>query len=422
MEQSTSYPVPTRKGFITNYPPFRHWKKTDFKDIVSGKPINIYIHIPFCLQRCAYCYYRTTDMKGVEKSRLLNEYVNALCMEIEIASKHFHLKEREVVSIYIGGGTPTLLKSEQLNRVVDTLHKHLNIETPEFTVEAEPVTLTQKKAELLEKIGVNRISLGVQSFTNEILNLCHRLDNEDKVVKAIELAKGTGSVVNIDLLSGLAGETMESWKYTMERALATNAESITVYKMELYANTDYYRSLRKDKIKLPSDKDELEFMTYAMEQFKEANYHPWCFFTYTKEGQYKNRYASSIWSGVDCYAFGASGFGSLGNWLYQNTNEVDKYMSLITAGELPVNRGYSLTSLDQMIRTIALGMKLIRLDLREFQNQYGFKLESLSAQTLEQLQEEALITVSEDSITLTSKGILYGDYVGKRISASLQAM
>ncbi|MCI5166355.1 MAG: hypothetical protein D3903_09720 [Candidatus Electrothrix sp. GM3_4] len=128
-------PPPSRKGFVTNYPPFRQWKNTEGEEELS--PINIYVHIPFCLQRCAYCYYKTNEIK--EKSSYLGRYVDALCREIELAASRFHLKSRKVNSVYFGGGTPTLLKPDQMRNITECLRKNLTIEEPEFTVEAEPV-------------------------------------------------------------------------------------------------------------------------------------------------------------------------------------------------------------------------------------------------------------------------------------------
>ncbi len=416
-EQETALPSLSRKGFVTNYPPFRQWKNTEGQE--KAAPVNIYVHIPFCLQRCSYCYYKTNELK--EKSFYLGRYVDALCREIELASSSFHLKSRKVTSIYFGGGTPTLLKPDQMRNLTECLRKNLDIEELEFTVEAEPVTLNSKKADLLRELGVNRISLGVQSFSDEILRICNRLDNEEKVLKAIELAQGTGAAVNIDLLSGLAGETPESWRYSVDRALATGAESITVYKMELYANTEYYKSLRRKEIALPDDKQELEFMQYALSRFEHDQYIPWCFFTFTKNGQFKNIYASSIWEGTDCYAFGASGFGKLGTRLYQNTNDDENYMKILESGHLPVNRGYSLNTLDEMIRTVTLGMKLVQLDLKAFRDKFGFRLEVLSAPILTSLANEGLVTLSQDAVELTRKGILYGDYSGKCVAEYLKS-
>ncbi|OAD24137.1 oxygen-independent coproporphyrinogen III oxidase [Candidatus Thiomargarita nelsonii] len=418
-----SYVEPSRKGFVTNYPSFQYWKKSAVEEMLTEKPISVYVHIPFCIQRCAYCYYRTITLKGSERPEI-DRYVDAVCREIEIAAKRFHLKDKHVVSIYFGGGTPTLLKEGHLSKIIECLHENLSIDDEhEFTVEAEPVTLTEKKADILKKFDVNRISLGIQSFCDEVVKLSGRKDTEKKALKAIEMAKATGAVVNIDLLSGLAGDTQETWADTIKRALSTNIESITVYKMELYANTAYSAGVRKKTLELPSDAQEIEFMRYAIEQFEQAQYFPWSSFTFTKMGHYVHTYPINMFRGNDYYGFGASAFGFLGDYgLLQNTNDLERYVAAVEANELPLSRGYQLTSLERMIRNVALEMKLVRLDLKEFQRKHGFKLDSLCASTIKQLELEGFISTSEKEIELTSKGILYGDYVGKRLTRCLMEM
>ncbi|PCI28601.1 MAG: radical SAM protein [SAR324 cluster bacterium] len=411
---------PSRKGFITNYPAFRHWRKEAGENFLARDPLNIYVHIPFCIQRCDYCYYKTINLKGKDKNKKIDEYIDGLCKEIEMASKYFSLKDRLVTTIYFGGGTPTLLNGDQFHKIYDALNKNLTFSQDlEFTVEAEPVTLTAKKAEALKAMGVNRISMGVQSLHDDIIKKSNRLDTEKKVLKTIDIAKSTGASINIDLLSGMAGETQETWSHTIKRALSIDVESITIYKMELYANTEYYQSIRNDTLQLPSHEQELEFMKYALDETEQAEYYPWSFFTFTKQGKYPHIAAPSIWRGDDCYSFGVSSFGRMGDYLYQNTNELSNYLGAINEGKLPLVRGHYLTSLDQMVRAIQLELKLISFNLVAFRKKFGFSLESLVGPTLQLLVEEGYITLSEEELKLTGKGILYGDFTAKIISNAL---
>ena len=420
--KDNEYWDPSRTGFITNYPNFQHWKRLGPEGMISNKPLNVYVHTPYCIQRCAYCYYKTINLRGKEKSNRMDQYVNAMCQEIELASDYYHLKDRPVVSIYFGGGTPSLLNEAQLQRIVECLHQNLNIEQPEFTVEAEPVTLTQAKAEALQTLAVNRISMGVQSFDDDIIKRSNRLDNEKKALEAIDIAKTTDAVINIDLMSGLAGETPETWAHSVQRAIGTEVGSITVYKTELYTNTPYYKELRNQTLNLPDANRELEFMQYAIDELEQAAYQPWSFFTFTKGGHHQHTYATSTFLGDDCYAFGVSAFGRLGEYQFQNTNDEQKYIDLLEGGELPVARGHHMTSMDEMIRDVVMRMKLVHFDLRDFQNRHGFRLEALCTASLEQLEADDFITVSEDEISLTPKGILHGDYVGKSLAKSLMEM
>lgn len=412
---------PKRSGFVTNYPNFLHWKQLAADQMADNQPLNVYVHTPFCIQRCAYCYYKTINLQASEKEQRIERYVRALCREIELASEHYHLRQRPVISVYFGGGTPTLLNEEQIERIATTLRGNLTIDNPEFTVEAEPVTLSEGKARTLKKLAVNRISMGVQSFNDEIIARSNRLDNERKALKAVNIAKSTQAVINIDLMSGLAGETQASWAHSVERAISTEVESITIYKTELYTNTPYYKDIRNQELTLPSETEELEFMQYAMDQLEPAGYQPWSFYTYAKAGGHQHVYATSTFMGDDCYAFGVSAFGKLGETLFQNTNDEHKYVELLESDQLPVIRGHRLSSLDKMIREVVLGMKLVRFDLRRFQKRHGFRLEALCASTLGQLQADDFIALSEDEIKLTAKGILHGDYVGKSLARSLMS-
>ncbi|MCY1014856.1 coproporphyrinogen-III oxidase family protein [Pyxidicoccus sp. MSG2] len=411
----------TRKGFVTNYPPYRYWRGDVAQRFLTPAPLNIYVHTPYCVQRCAYCHYKTTTLSENRKPEI-DRYVSSLCREIELASKRFDLKARPTHSIYFGGGTPTLLSKDNLSRIMDTLREHLTLADPEITVEGEPVTLIQAKADHLQHLGVNRISLGIQSFADEIVLKTGRRDTEKQGLKAIEIALGTGAVVNIDLMSGLAGETDATWAHTVETALGTGVQSLTVYKTELYSNTDYYASVKKDAQFLPSDEEEVKYAAHAIKQLERANYLPVNFFTFTKGGGFMQRHTTSKWRGDDIYSFGVSAFGALGNISVQNTSDLQKYSDMVEAGELPVARGYQLSAKDLMARDVVLGLKLLRLDRKEFQRRHGFDLVKLVQPTVDALVGGDFLTVTDAELALTRKGLLWGDYTGRQLSAAVDAV
>lgn len=414
--------APKRLPLNPNYPPFRQWKKGVITDKLEEPPICLYIHIPFCTQRCAFCYYKTVDLKESH----VQEYVDILCQEIKQVAEKFHLAQRPIQAVYFGGGTPTTLQENQLVQIVETLRKTFPFfeQKKQFSVEAEPLSVSPSKMRILKELGVNRLSLGVQSFNNEIIKLSGRGHDEKQAYRAIETAQKIGQgewSINIDLLSGLAGETRETWQQSLECALKTEVESITVYKMEAFANTEVFQQgVRQEVIELPSEELEMQFMQSAMEHFEAANYQPWSFFTYTKKPSDRSEYIFNSWQGMEFYGLGVSAFGYLGDSLIQNTSDIDKYATMITAGELPLARGYRFTSLDRMVREVLLGMKLLRFDLAKFQQKHGFKLQSLVAETLHYLESNGFVTLSEKEIELTKKGILYGDYVGETLAKSLK--
>jgi oxygen-independent coproporphyrinogen III oxidase len=412
---------PTRKGFLTNYPPFRYWRPDAVEAFLEPRPLNVYVHVPYCIQRCAYCFYKVTTLGDSRKAEI-DRYVAALCTEIERVATQHHLDEQPVKTIYFGGGTPTLLSKDNLSRIFEVLHRHLRLDQPEITVEAEPVTLIASKAEHLASLGVNRISMGIQSFKDEVVARTGRVDTEEHIRRAIELAKGTGAVVNVDLMSGLAGDTDETWAYSVERAIESGVHSLTVYKTEIYANSTYYGDIKRKSLLLPSDQDELRFTAHAIERFEQEGYLPVNFFTFTKGGGHMQQHATSSWRGRETYGFGVSAFGLLRGHALQNTSEVSRYVELVEAGQSPLARGYRLTARDLMIRDVSLGMKLIRFDRKEFRRRYGFDVVALCEPTVEALVAEELVAVEDDALSLTRKGILWGDYVGHCLVAALENM
>ncbi|KKI98406.1 coproporphyrinogen-III oxidase family protein [Prochlorothrix hollandica] len=415
---------PKRLPLITNYPSFRKWNKKALEDKVGQDPMCIYVHIPFCTQRCSFCYYKTVDLKEYRPE--VDTYVEMLCEEINRATDRFQLGDRPIKAVYFGGGTPSLLTEIQTTKIVDALRrnfKHFDSKD-QFSFEAEPLTISRSKMETLKSLGVTRLSMGMQSFVDDIIKLSGRGHDEKQAYRAIEIAQEVGAGqwnINIDLLSGLAGETPETWNQSVKRAIATGVESITVYKMEAFANTEVFdQGVRKDEVALPTDDQEMAFMAHAMDCFEEANYLPWSFFTYTKNGCDESQYISSIWRGMDFYGFGVSAFGSLGDHLIQNTSDLEKYPAMVGAGELPLTRGYRFTTWDQMVREVLMGVKLLSFDLKGFKERHGVKLQSLCSAVLPQLEADGFVKVSSDELTLTNKGILYGDYVGQLLSDTIK--
>jgi oxygen-independent coproporphyrinogen-3 oxidase len=412
---------PSRHGFLTNYPPFRRWRPEAIDRFYEPRPLNLYLHVPYCIQRCAYCFYKVTTL-GDNRKAEIDRYVAALCKEIELVDQRFHLSEQPVKTIYFGGGTPTLLSKDNLSRIFEQLHRRFRLDEPEITVEAEPVTLTETKAEHLKSLGVNRISMGIQSFSDEIVAKTGRSDTEEHARKAIALAKATSAVINIDLMSGLAGDTDETWAYTLERAVESDVHSLTVYKTEVYANSAYYFDIKRKILQLPSDDAELRFTDQAITRFERAGYRPVNFFTFTKGGGHKQQHSSSSWQGRETYGFGASAFGLLRGHALQNSSELPRYIAAIEDNKLPLARGHALTARELMTRDVALGMKLIHFDRKEFQRRYGFDVVMLCGPTIQTLTQDGLVEVGKDTLSLTAKGIRWGDYVGHCLATALESM
>ena len=419
MGTNTNELMNARNDFITNYPHFRYWKKNIVDEMVSLKPLNIYIHIPFCIQKCSYCYYMTTKYRNQSE---VNSFINALLKEIKLVAQKFNLKNRPVNSVYFGGGTPALLKTDQLKQILDCLNEYFVINNAEITIESEPRLILRDKVIEYKSLGINRISIGVQSFCDDIIKLSGRNHTGEQVHKAINIINEIGDIlINIDLLSGLHGETKETWDKTVDIAIRSDVQNITIYKMQTYANTVFFdKEVRKGIISLPSTNEELEFMELALDKMEISNYKLWSTFTFTKDGKYPQIYVSNIWNGEESIALGPSAFGLLNNYCYQNTNNFEMYITSLEESQLPINRSYLLSSKDLMIRDVLLGMKFQTFDCQLFYKKHGVKFSDLIPETMNELSSQNFLQIYDKTIELTKKGILYGDYVGKQISLSLK--
>lgn len=418
MSDSFDQNKPSRSGFITNYPDFRYWKSHNVESI--AQPLNVYVHIPFCIQKCAYCYYFTLKYQGKDQ---VDKYVDALCNEITLKSEALRLQNRKLNSLYFGGGTPSLLREEQFLKIKACLESNFLMDDFEFTIEAEPHTITDQKIKLFNNLGINRISLGVQSFCDEVIKLSDRKHSKQKALDVINKILDKGQqVLNVDLLSGLAGDTLESWGSSIDTALSCGAHNITIYKMEAYSNTLFFDSgVRKNEISLPSDEQELEFMKLAIDRIGGSNYTPWSTFTFIKDGKYAHDYINNIWHGADLCSFGPSSYSKVGLYCHQNTNSYKNYFTKIEAKELPINRGFNLNSKDEQVQSILLSFKFCNFDRQWFCKKHGFDLYIVLKNDLDKLVDDDYIAIDASTIKLTPKGILYGDYVGKRIAHAFKA-
>ncbi len=416
-ENLTLDQVPTRNEFYTNYPYFKYWKAESNARLLDPKGLIIYIHIPFCVQICDYCFYMRDVLKSPDQ---MSEYIDALCQEIKLVSEKFNLLNRTVDSIYVGGGTPSLLKEDQFFRIIETLHKYHRIKEPEFTVEAEPGTFSGKKLEWYKKGGVTRVSMGVQSFDDEIIKLSHRKHTGEMALKAIDMVKDMGFYSNIDLLSGLAGETKQTWKKSVDTAIKSGVSMLTIYRMINYSNTTFFnKSVRKDELELPSDETEVAFMTDAVERVLGSGYTHWSSYMFVKNN-YLHTYTEKSSRGDDHIAYGASAFGKFGNVVYQNSNIIKSYKEKVEKNELPIARSFALSAKDEMIREILLCTKLFSYSYQEFEKKYGFNYLDVIKETVENLKKDNFIEVGPQGVKLTKKGVVFGDYVGMMLASSFK--
>lgn len=411
--------APTREEFYTSYPFYKYWKKEHNHKMQEPEGINIYLHIPFCKQICDFCFYMKELVKS---SSQVDAYIDALCKEIELVSEIHSLRNRKVDAIYIGGGTPSVLNEKQFKKLIECLHTYHTIDNPEFTFEAEPGTFSKKKLQWYKDSGINRISMGVQSFVDEVIASSHRMHSAEQAIKSINMVQDMDSFsINIDLLSGLAGETNQTWDISLNTALEQKVDMLTIYKMKTYANTSFFKKgVRENEITLPTDQEEINFMKRALSKLDDANYQRWTTFAFTNNG-YKHEYVENTWRGKDLVSYGASAYGKIGKISYQNTNNIIAYQKRVANKEVPINRTHMLTMKDLIVKELLLcSTRLLSYRKSEFVEKFGFDYFDLIPDTIKQLTEKGYITGNREELSLTQQGVLYGDYLGKILASSIK--
>ena len=226
--------------FIANYPPFSYWKPQHLSEAeaalnaapVAGTPLGLYLHIPFCRKRCHFCYFRVYTDKNASE---VQGYLDVLAREWELYAAQAAVTGRPLNFVYFGGGTPSYISTAQLEGLVRRMDRVSSWRSAEeVTFECEPGTLTQAKLEAIRRIGVTRLSLGIENFDDHILELNGRAHRSREVFRAYEQARALDfPQINIDLIAGMLGETDANWTSCIERTLTLEPDSITIYQMEL---------------------------------------------------------------------------------------------------------------------------------------------------------------------------------------------
>jgi len=407
--------------FISNYPPYSQWTTDRLSEVEVAlqsaspekTPLGLYLHIPFCRKRCKFCYFKVyTDVKAAEVQR----YVDALCSEISLVSQLPVMSERPFRFVYFGGGTPSFLSPKQLTKLADRLREHITWDgAEEVTFECEPGTLSETKVKTLrEEMGVTRLSLGVENFSDELLELNGRAHLSKEVHRAWQWIEDADFPnVNIDLISGMVGETWDNWRENVRRTLELSPESVTIYQMELPYNTVFSKDILGNQTESPvADWDtKRSWVKYAFEQFQDAGYSVSSAYTVVKDPSKVNfSYRDNLWMGADLLATGVASFGHANGVHYQNLPDLDRYYQAIESkNQLPLGRGFVPTTHQRLVREMILLLKRGYLDATYFRNKFGVEIQTVFKEQWDSLVGSGDVVISGDSIELTNTGLLRVD-------------
>ena len=366
--------------FVANYPPFARWTDAAVPDALAAfaapptdVPLGLYLHIPFCRKRCKFCYFRVyTDVAASDVER----YSLALAREAATAAAQPAVAGRPLRYVYFGGGTPSFLSVKQLERLVAGIHESFGWDdAEEVTFECEPGTLSEPKVKALKALGMTRISLGVENFDDQILESNGRAHLSAEIMRAWDWIKAAEfPSTNVDLIAGMVGETDESWGATVEKTLALEPDSVTIYQMELPFNTVFVKDAKGEGRDVPVADwaTKRRWVGEAFGRFLGRGYAVSSGYTLVRDpARVHFRYRDMLWEGADLVALGVASFGHLSGVHYQNEPHWDPYLNAVEAGRLPIHRGLRPTRRELLIRELILGLKKGTIDTRRLAAKFG---------------------------------------------------
>ena len=366
----------------------------------------IYIHSPFCRKKCSYC-----DFYSIESSKkTLNKYLKSLKAEIQFYSKL--LDKKKVKTIYIGGGTPSLLSTDDivllLNQIKDNFNLKNNIE---ITMESNPDSLTEKKVIGFKNAGINRMSVGIQSFINKELNILGRVHNSKKSKNIIEILQKHISNYNVDLMFALPGQKFEDFQFSINKLIEYNPPHISLYNLQIEEGTLLYKQLKSGIIETIEEDLDYKMYNYAINELKKAGYNHYEISNFAKEN-YESKHNIIYWKYKPYLGLGPSAHGFNGYSRYYNVNSLSDYMSQLSNNEFPIDNIINLTKNELISERMIMGLRLIEgIDRDVFKDRFNCSIESIYHDEIRKLKNQGLLTEDKNKIYLTKKGINLGNKV-----------
>jgi len=406
--------------YICRYPPSILMQKLNHQDFLKSfteikvkRNVIFYLHIPFCPTSCNFCnFFKITNP---EKS-VRDSYVDHLIKEINFYGDLLSEKVN-VSSILFGGGTPTILDGAQLGKIVENLRNSFNIKNNiEISIESRSDTLNNEKLDLLRKAGFNRLSIGVQSFNEQVNKVCGRNQRPFEVKNVVNGARDAGfRNINLDLMYGLPGQTLNTWKQTLETAHSLDVEGFTAYELLVIPPSEFYD--QRKNISFVSEKDMLNMHIEAINFFTNKGYDQIFSDQFIRKGV-KADFLASLWGNEECVGFGASARSYFYGWDYNNPHSLPEYLDHIDKLGLAAEKGKRLNKKEQMTREIVLGIKRSGVNLdkpgidkQDFSFKYHADIDYIFNKTIKKLEKLGLIENTKERLNLTEKGMLFPDEV-----------
>ena len=366
------------------------------------KPVGLYFHIPFCIKKCLYCDFNSYS--GIE--HIMEDYIDAVVLEVKTLSGKF-ADEYYVDTIYIGGGTPTLLHVSMLEHIIDISYRSFRVKDMcEISIEANPGTVDEKKLEQIFKMGVNRISFGLQSWNNEELKFLGRIHTVSDFLQSYNLAKKQGfDNINIDIMYAIPGQTLNSWEQTLNNVIDLNPEHISCYGLKIEAGTPFHHMQNEGHIKDFDEEIDRYMYHMALDKLSCNNYNHYEISNFAKSG-YECRHNVSCWKAGEYIGIGCGAHSHIRGKRYSNVAKPLEYIVRLRKGEDIIADTIVLSEKVKISEYIFLGFRLREgINVIEFYNRFNFDFDNLYKRQIDKFKNVGLIEKCGDNYKLTLKGI-----------------
>ena len=371
-----------------------------------SSPLGLYIHIPFCEKKCFYC-----DFYSIENHSQRNEFVAALIKEISLAS--ISGRRQMVDTIFLGGGTPSLLTPTEVETIIDAIHRHFEVTANlEFTIECNPGTVDTKYLSDYRGLGINRISFGVQSFFDDELAFLSRIHNSQEAISAVEEARGAGfDNINIDLMYALPSQTTARLLSNLETGMKLRPTHLSAYALIVEPGTPLFAAVSKGDIKPSEDDTEAAMYETVMNFMAGKGYDHYEISNYSLPG-FQCRHNLKYWDVGNYIGFGPSAHSHLDDQRWWNISSLNGYLARLGNNELPISSTEILSPSQKHDEFIFLNLRQGKLDLRVLRARFGMTLER---DFLSGMMEAGYCTTADDTLKLTAKGFTVCDEIAGEI-------
>ena len=376
----------------------------------SDSDLSLYIHLPFCNKKCPYCSFYVIPYK----ESVADSYIESL--KAEWALYKDSLKNRSLISLYFGGGTPSL-HPQGIIEMIDLLKETFCLEKTEITVEVNPEDGSQALFDQLKGGGANRLSFGAQTLSNPLLTQIGRMHSTETTLSSIQTAQKCGfSNISIDLMTEIPGQILSDVESTLAQIERLNITHVSLYNLQIEKGTPFYKNKEAILKQTVDSKTAAKMITTCAESLKSIGFIRYEISAFCKEG-FESKHNTGYWFGREFLGLGASSFSYMNKTRFQNIAHINKYKKLIEQGEKPINFTETLSGTASLLELLALHLRLMQgFSLTSFETQHG-NLPKKTHGELEKLIDEGLLKQEGEKLSLSSKGSLFFDDIAPRIIA-----